>query len=163
MEDYRIIKEYPNYKVSNLGNIKSRTTGKIMKQTFKENSYNKIGLSKNGIKTTLRIHRLVAETFLDNPNNKHCVDHIDNNKLNNNLINLRWATTSENAMNTGIKSNNTSGVKGVSLKLKTNKWVASIKLDGVSIHIGCFDNLEDAKQARIKKEIELFGEFNVSR
>jgi uncharacterized HNH endonuclease L245 len=55
-----------------------------------------VGLSKNGRHSTIRVHRLVAKTFISNPKNKRTVNHIDENKLNNVVENLEWATDKEN-------------------------------------------------------------------
>lgn len=52
-----------------------------------------------GIKYTIHVHRLVAETYIDNPRNKPCIDHIDGNPFNNHVDNLRWVTHSENNNN----------------------------------------------------------------
>jgi len=69
------------------------------------------------------LHRLISEAFIPNPDNKLCIDHIDNNTLNNNSINnLRWVTTKENAQNAKLSAKNTSGFKGVSFHKKLNKW-----------------------------------------
>ena len=63
----------------------------------------------DGKRKSAKIHRLVAEAFIPNPENKECVDHIDKVRNNNNVNNLRWATKSENCMNKKIQSNNKSG------------------------------------------------------
>ncbi len=76
------------------------------------------------------------------------MDHIDNNRLNNKLNNLRWASHQENQMNSSISSKNTSGVKGVYYDKTRNKWVAQISIDGTMKNIGRYDNIEDAIIAR---------------
>ena len=68
--------------------------------------YLRIGLRKNGIQTQYFIHRLVGECYIENRNNKLFINHIDGNKLNNNITNLEWVTNSENmlhAFKTGLQ------------------------------------------------------------
>ena len=115
--------------------------------------------AKNKQKHHKFIHKLVAETFLENPENKHCVDHINNNKQNNNLINLRFATSQQNSQNRSISSKNTSGTKGVRWNQNTNKWTAQIKINGKNINLGSFINKEDAINIRIQRAKNEFGEF----
>ena len=101
----------------------------------------------------------MASAFLPNPNNKKLVDHIDNNETNNKLINLRWATTSENAQNAKLSTKNTSGTKGVHYVKKTNKWVAQIMINGKQIDLGSFMKKEDAVTIRIQRAKDEFGEY----
>jgi hypothetical protein len=108
---------------------------------------------------TRTIHQLVANAFIDNFENKKCVDHIDNNKTNNNINNLRWATLTENQQNRQLNNNNTSGCKGIYFNKKCKKWYAQITVDGTQIHLGYFDNIEDAKKARVARAKEVFGIF----
>lgn len=92
------------YQVSNLGKIKRVmfTNGKYsfkkerLLNKFLINGYEKVELNKNGIGKPKFIHRLVAEAFIPNPENKLQVNHIDGNKQNNCISNLEWATPSEN-------------------------------------------------------------------
>jgi hypothetical protein len=70
------------------------------------------------------------------------VDHIDGNKLNNKIENLRAATISQNAQNRKLIKTNTSGVKNVSWSKVRNKWVVSILHDGNKKYLGAFDDLE---------------------
>lgn len=88
-----------HYMVSNLGRIKSfkrKKEGAILKLQKTHEGYMHIGLSLNGAKKTLMVHRLVGFAFIKNPNNKPCINHKDGIKDNNNLSNLEWVTKSEN-------------------------------------------------------------------
>jgi hypothetical protein len=87
------------------------------------------------------------------------VDHIDNDKTNNNISNLRFATSKENSQNSKLRSNNTSGHKGIYFNKRAKKWRAHIQIDGININIGYFDNLEDAKIARINRANQAFGVY----
>jgi hypothetical protein len=158
MEEYEIIDGYENYEVSNLGNVRNVKTGKILKPRVNCNGYKQIGL--HGIKSkTTPLHRLISLAFIDNPENKPCIDHIDNNRTNNNISNLRWATLGENSHNSNIRKSNTSGVKGVGFNKASNKWRARITVDGIKIHLGSYDTKEEAQEARIRKANEAFGNF----
>lgn len=98
MEEYRVIKDYENYSVSNLGNVKNNKTGRILKQIVSGSNYLRVNLCKNGNVKHSLIHRLVLLTFKGN-NKELEGDHIDNNILNNNLTNLRWCNRSQNNRN----------------------------------------------------------------
>ena len=82
------------------------------------------------------------------------VDHINGNVLDNRKKNLRYATPKQSVRNTGIREDNTSGVKGVSYNKRAKKYEAYIH-DGKKISLGLYDTLDEARQARIKKEKEL--------
>jgi hypothetical protein len=105
MEDIEVWKNvlnYENYEVSSLGNVRNKNTGRILKSGI-IGGYYCVGLSNIKTKTFL-VHRLVALTFIKNPENKSDVNHKDKNKLNNNLTNLEWNTSKENNIHksTGI-------------------------------------------------------------
>lgn len=91
--------EYSGYFISNFGRLKGRS-GKILKTRLnKRTGYLDICLRPNGRKEKakcLKIHRLVAKAFILNPNNFVIINHIDGNKLNNNVSNLEWCTESQN-------------------------------------------------------------------
>ena len=159
VEVFRSVDGYENYAVSSFGKIKNTKTGKILKAGDNGRGYLTVNLCEDGVKKTHRIHRLVANAFLDNPDDKLCVDHKDNNKTNNNISNLRFATTKENSQNSKLSNNNTSNVKGVYFNKKAKKWHARIMIDGIQIHIGYYDNLEDAKTARVNRANEAFGVY----
>lgn len=86
------------------------------------------------------------------------IDHIDHNPLNNRAENLRKADRSTNGRNLSIGANNTSGVIGVYWRKREQKWLAQIKVDQKSLHLGYFSRKEDAIRAR--KAAELFYGFH---
>jgi hypothetical protein len=95
------------YFVSSLGRIKSMRTGKILSPLKTTTGYLQIQLSFGGKMKQIKIHRLVAITFIPNPENKREVNHKDGNPLNNSVSNLEWVTRSENvkhAYDTGLNS-----------------------------------------------------------
>lgn len=96
IEEWRIIQEVPTYEVSNLGRVRNKGTGRIL--TFiLNNGYRSVLMSRHGKHCRRLIHRLVALAFVDNSSGKQFVDHIDRDRLNNNIDNLRWVTREENA------------------------------------------------------------------
>ena len=161
-EIYMPIDDYSNYEVSNFGNVKNRKTGKILKARLNNNGYELVALC-DGINKpkNFKIHRLVLIAFegKSKDENQKCVDHIDNDRTNNCLFNLRWASNQENQFNRSNQKNNTSGIKGISFDKTRNKWRARLMIDAKQIHLGYFNNIEDAKLARQNKAIELFGQY----
>ena len=97
-----------NYLIDENGQIFNTKTNKYLKGSIKNTGYKMALLSIDGKKKDYAIHRLVAEAFIPNPNNKPVVNHKDGNKLNNCVSNLEWTTYSENrthAVKTGLSSN----------------------------------------------------------
>lgn len=68
----------------------------VVKQRLSATGYMLCNLSKDGVKLTKKVHQLVGVTFIDNPDNKKFINHIDGNKTNNNVENLEWVTAKEN-------------------------------------------------------------------
>jgi len=124
-EIWKDVKGYEGlYKVSNLGHIKN-SKGKLLKPTLRSNGYLVKNLNKDGVKTQYKMHRIVCGAFIENPENKPDVNHIDGNKQNNKLTNLEWCNRSENmihAVQTGLLK----GKKRPNVKL-TNEQVAYIR------------------------------------
>ena len=98
MEKWRAIPGYEGfYQVSDLGNIRSIRFNKIRNmKSWDSHGYRAVELCMNNNRYTVGIHRLVALTFIPNPENKPEVNHKDRNKSNNNVENLEWVTQSEN-------------------------------------------------------------------
>jgi hypothetical protein len=159
-EEWRSIRVHLNYQVSNIGRVRNATSGRIMKLSTNRNGYLHVATSLKGEKTHHEVHRLVALEFIPNPNSKPSVDHIDNNaKLNNTILNLRWATRQEQEANKSKKPNTSSQYKGVSWSKKESKWEAYIKRDRKQMHLGYFKSEEEAGSTYNKKAIDYFGEF----
>lgn len=87
------------------------------------------------------------------------VDHIDRDKINNRISNLRLANRSQNAINRRLQSNNSSGLKGVWKRKNIDSWVAQIGLNGKTIRLGSFKSPEEAHKAYLLKAKEIHGEF----
>ncbi len=154
--EWKTIRGYPTYMVSSFGEVLNTTTQRLLKPNTDNRGYLRVSLSGK----TCRIHRLVASSFLDNTENKPSVDHINNDKLDNRLVNLRWATAQENGRNCGLTKNNTSGIKGVSLESAKMLWKVIIRNEsGKKLHVGYFKNKEDAIEARKLRANEIYGEF----
>lgn len=109
------IKDYPNYYVTDCGDVYSRNFHrekriKKLKQRVDKYGYFVVQLSKNGKEIHKSVHRLVADAFIPNPENKPQVNHIDGDKQNNKVSNLEWVTNAENILhsfkNLGRKGTN---------------------------------------------------------
>ncbi|MGE1562170.1 HNH endonuclease [Pantoea septica] len=90
---------------------------------------------------------------------KQHVDHIDGDKKNNRIENLRLCTHNQNQHNQGIRATNTSGYKGVSFMKAINKWHAQICCNSKVMHLGSYENKEDAAHAYDQAAMKFHGEF----
>lgn len=97
-EVWKYIDGFEDYQISNFGRVKSFKNGKekILRYRKSSNGYLNIQLFKDGKSRTFKIHRLVANAFIDNPNNLSEVNHKDGDKTNNIVDNLEWSTRSHN-------------------------------------------------------------------
>ena len=114
--EYRVLEDYPNYRIYKDGKVENTTSKKILKprlQGRKNKQYYKVRLYESGKWKDFLNHRLLALLFLPNPCNYSDVDHINLNKLDNRLENLRWCSHSSNMRNYPIPITNKSGVRGV--------------------------------------------------
>jgi hypothetical protein len=151
------INDFSNYKISLDGIVKNIKTNRILKSYANDRGYHCIELYKDNKYKSFKIHRLVATHFIPNLTEYNYIDHIDNDKNNNKFSNLRYCSPSQNQYNRKLNKNNKSSIKGV--RFENNKWRAVICFNKKQIHIGYYDNLEDAKIARQQKAAELFGQF----
>lgn len=117
-----------------------------------------------GTRLNTKFHRIVAglvkiENGIIIENKNELVDHVDGNSRNNKKSNLRICTRSQNAMNYGSPSNNTSGHRGVSWKKDKKKWKAYYSINQRQYHVGYYDTIEEASVAREIAAKKAFGSF----
>ncbi|MCM1235436.1 MAG: NUMOD4 motif-containing HNH endonuclease [Ruminococcus flavefaciens] len=177
MEEWRDIIGFEGaYQVSDLGNVRSldrkvksrnafiKVRGKVLSTEVDSSKYICVNLCKNGKKYPRRVHRLVAQAFLPNPNNYSVVNHLDENKLNNNVENLEWCTQKHNIAYSRKRSHNLDSIKISPFKIRialanTGKKLTSIAKDGnISIHtINCCMKRGYAKAETVGKIAKALG------
>jgi hypothetical protein len=161
------------YQISNLGNVKSKKRvslhpisgnnnlkEKILKKGLSSSGYYVVNLY-NGKNNTKLVHKLVSISFLNHITDGHklVIDHIDGNKLNNNLDNLQIISQRENIIKSKNKKNKTSNFNGVHFNKIAKKYQCQIYYNNKRIHLGYFKNELDAKNAYIdflkEKEVKI--------
>jgi hypothetical protein len=162
-EEWKPIIQFPEYEISNLGNCRNISTiirspkqkpyKNLKPSIIAVTGYKKYDLfcyDENGVKTRkgLSIHRLVAIHFIQNPENKPEVDHINGDRLNNSIDNLRWTTRIENGKNLSSRKNSSSEYIGVGYDKSRNKWRYQINVNG-KVYMKRFDS---EKEAAIKRD-----------
>lgn len=154
-EIWKAVKDYEGlYEVSNLGRVKSINFNHTKRDGFlnpisTKRGYSDVSLCKNGVIKSFKIHSIVAFAFLDYPINSHeryVVDHINGNKIDNRIDNLRFVTTRFNS-SIGFRKDSdryTSKCIGVSKSRFHSRCMASITINYKSINLGYFEKEEDA-------------------
>lgn len=133
IEEWKLVEDYDNYEVSNLGQVRNKKTGRILKPSCK-GGYLVVGLCSNGIGKTLSVHRIVAKAFIVNPDNKPHINHIDKNRSNNNVTNLQWCSSAENNAH-----------KCLTLKQTTNQNLKIWRVDIISGNkLELYNSINDA-------------------
>jgi hypothetical protein len=149
------------YKINKNGEVWSKRN-KFLKIGVDIYGYNYVKLSKKGKPKNYTIHRLIAINFIPNPDNLPQIDHIDGNKTNNTLENLRWVTASTNQQNKRKGIRNTSGYYniGTTNNKGVSYWRISFEKDKKVVYSKCFQkskvSLEQVVAIRDEKYIE-FG------
>ena len=150
------IKNYEGkYSITKDGKIYSYLTNKWMKTHINKDGYLLTSLRRKGNNNRYRVSRLVAETFISNPENKPEVNHNDGDKLNNNDWNLEWSTSRENTIhaekNGLAKHPKTAKIqsKYIGITWHYNKWRVRKNINGIRHEVGRFKDEEDAYHAYI--------------
>lgn len=102
-EDLSVIPRAPNYGIRRDGTIINIRTGRVRKVSADKAGYASVQLHNNG-RMTVKVHRLMAEAFLPNPDGLPQVNHIDENKMNYQLSNLEWCTAKYNSVHSNAKT-----------------------------------------------------------
>lgn len=96
-EEWKEVAGYPNFEISNMGRLKNKVTGRISTGNLNDSGYMRCILyDKDGSRKYTKIHRLVAQAFIPNPDNLPEVNHIDGDKTNNKVTNLEWVSHKRN-------------------------------------------------------------------
>lgn len=130
-----------NYYVSRLGFLWSKLKRKVMNGYSGEDDYFKVAVyyDNSKIRSQVPLHKIMADIYLKNPENKLTVDHIDRNPANNNIINLRWATHSEQCDNRGFPSKTSNMVRIIQFTanmVKIREWESIAETKQVYRHFG---------------------------
>ena len=155
------------YSISNYGNVmslhkfnsKKRKNGNYISIKKNRNGYCFVSLFKDKKEKQVSLHRLVAKHFVDGYKDGLHVDHIDMNKENNISSNLRWCTCRQNNLFSRLtKKKESSDYIGVYYDKNVNKYKSGVKIKNKNIHLGYFDNQEEANIAYQNKlkELNLF-------
>lgn len=150
MEIFRPVKGYEKeYEISNIGNVRSIRSGKILKPNTDKSGYKYFVFSVNSNRHTMKAHRLVADAFIPNPESKPTVDHINGIRTDNRVSNLRWATHKEQSNNpvTLVKhkrNNSSEKMRRMGELINFNRKRVMVKKGNMIV--GCFDSLRAASQ-----------------
>jgi len=148
------------YQVSNLGRVRMTKDKRIKVPHENIYGYLVVKMTKNGIVKHHTIHRLVAMAFIENKENKPCVDHIDTNKYNNNVSNLRWVTPKENVNNPLSKKHKSIAATGRKYSEYTHlKW--SMQRRGIGNSMFGKNHTVSAKMKLSKPVLQIDKDGNV--
>lgn len=134
--NWKRIEGFENYSVSDSGLVRNDKTGKLLKPCNGSTGYIFVHLYKNGTMKNVKLHRIIAQAFIPNPNHAKCVNHINGDKCDNRIENLEWCSHSQNNIHSyyflgrsscnAIKAMTTAKMKPV-VCVETNKKYTSVK------------------------------------
>ena len=146
------IEGYKNYLIYDDGRVYNKKYNRFLKHIINSKGYYQIKLCENSKQKSHKIHRLIAIHYIPNPENKPEVDHINRDRSDNRIENLRWSTGSENMQNQGIRKNNKCGIKNISYDKKNDRWMFNKKINGKRTDKG-FKTKEEAIEFKIQFDL----------
>lgn len=147
---WKEIKGFEDYEISNCGKIRRIKNSKLLKLYLNNTGYLQLTLYKNKVPFKKKVHKLVAENFLEHiPSGmSEVVDHIDGNRLNNHVNNLRITTQRINNLEArkrnATKRKFSSKCRGVSFYQSSQKWIAAVYVNGEKRYLGAFATEKEA-------------------
>ncbi len=152
---HKAIKGFEDYLVTDTGKVYSLKRKKYMNQHANNRGYLMVQLCKNGKHKSFLVHRLVAQAFIENPENKAQIDHIDRNQDNNHVSNLRWVDNTENYMNRDHEKVRKAGLKGAQAsKKKRSKALVWLVNDEVSFGYPSIKSVHDINGATLTEHMQ---------
>lgn len=122
------------YAIEEDGRIWSYKTQRYLIHQLTKDNYYRVGLCKDSSRKKYLIHRLIALTYIPNPENKPFIDHIDRNRTNNSINNLRWVSRLENNQNTTVHKDNSTNEINIGFDKRRNTFRVRITRNGKAQH-----------------------------
>jgi hypothetical protein len=146
-EEWRVIPDFPDYEVSNVGNVRRSKNNHLFSPSLDSYGYRQVIIRRDKQPYCRKVYRLVLEAFSPNIDSKPQIDHINRIRTDDRLENLRWVTSSENCRNRG---GFTEDMLGISWSKKNSRYVVRLAIDKVETYFGSCETIEEAKELRDK-------------
>jgi len=144
------IEGFENYLIYPDGRVFNKKSNRFLKGSNDKDGYKVVSLTKDGNRKFMKIHRLVAIHYIPNPENKREADHLNRDRSDNRIENLRWVNHWENQQNTGMSKNNTSGYKYILYRKRDERWIFQKTINEKKTYKS-FKTLEEAIKYRDEK------------
>jgi hypothetical protein len=164
MTQTKVFSQNDYYSVSECGEVTNNQTGRVLKHQVNNKGYHMCELKRDKRRQYFLVHRLVAMTFIPNPNNLPQVEHKDRDHTNNHVSNLRWSSQTDNLGNMRKRTQHgsrpcSSRYKGVSWNKNRQLWRAYICYEGKQRDLGYFNTEKEAGEAYNAAAYGVFGVF----